>query len=84
MSQSFKVELLTVDEGRAPKFSLLIHSGPHPESTAESSFMIYLEEGTSRVRAEALAALVGELGTSVKIIAPARRLRFGPGSPKGP
>ena len=82
MSQRFNVDLLTVDEGMAPKYSLLVQSGKRPESTAQAPFMIYLEEGTSRVRAQALATLLGELGASTKIIAPARRLRFGASSAK--
>ncbi len=80
MSQRFTVDLVTVDEGVAPKFSLLIQSGKRPESTDEASFVIYLEEGISRGRAQALASLLGELGASTKVIAPARRLRFGAGS----
>lgn len=82
MSQRFKVDLLTVDEGIAPKFSLLVQSSTHPESAAEATFMIYLKEGTSRARAQSLATLFGELGVSTKTILPARRLRFGASSTK--
>jgi hypothetical protein len=82
MSQRFTVDLVTVDEGMAPKFSLLIQSGKRSESAAEASFMIYLEEGIARDRAQALASLLGQLGASTKIIEPARRLRFGASSAK--
>jgi hypothetical protein len=77
MSQRFNVDLLIVDEGIAPKFSLLVKSKTHPETAAEATFMIYLEEGTPKARAQALATLLGELGASTKMILPARRLRFG-------
>ena len=77
MSTSLKVDLQILDEGIAPRYSLLVKPMNAGKGGQDLAFMVHLAAGTPKARAEALADLLGELASSAVVVAPQRSRRFG-------